>query len=228
MPRELVLKVHRPAVSVTHETALLHPPVHDARIVAPAIGRSSAPWTAVVTVAFHHDGALRPPPASVLAATSAEWIAARTTTDAVADENAPSSSVTVSDTGYVPGDGNLNDGDGDVAVPALPKVHAQDATLPSLSVLRSTNVQVRSMHDESNAAAGAMFGGGAATVMVVLSESESPLESATVSATVYVPAAAYVCVPEAAVLAVLSPNVHDRAVMGPLPGVDASANAHSR
>jgi hypothetical protein len=69
---------------------------------------------------------------------------------------------------------------------------------------------------------------GADTVIAVLSVSESPLESVTVSATVYVAAVAYVCVPDSAVLAVPSPNVHERLVIVPLPAVDVSANAQSR
>jgi len=43
MPIGLVLNAHRPVASVTHVTALLQPPLHDALMVAPAIGRSSAP-----------------------------------------------------------------------------------------------------------------------------------------------------------------------------------------
>jgi hypothetical protein len=179
----LVVNVHRPAVFVTHDTVLLQPPLQAAESVAPVIGRSSAPCTSVVTVAFHH-GIQALPPISVLVATIAEWIAALTSTEAVAVAAAPSSSAIVNVTAYVPGDGNRNDGDGEVAAPALPKVHAQDATRPSLSVLRSTKLHVRSVHVELNAAAGATFGGGAATVTVAASVSESPLASVTASVTV--------------------------------------------
>lgn len=189
MPSGLVLNVHRPALSVVHVTALVHPPLHEAASVAPAIGRSSAPCTAAVTDAFHQVG-VRPPPVSVVAATSAAWIVALTSTDAVADPDTPSSSVTVSETEYVPGDGNVNEGDGAVAVPALPKVQAQDTTLPSLSVLRSTKAHVKSLHDEVNDATGAAFAVGAVTVTLLLSVSESPFESVTLSVTVYVPAVA--------------------------------------
>jgi hypothetical protein len=64
-----------------------------------AIGRSSAPWTSVVTVAFHQDGLFRLPPVSVPAPTIAEWIAAPTSIDVVVVADAASSSATVSETG---------------------------------------------------------------------------------------------------------------------------------
>jgi hypothetical protein len=92
----------------------------------------------------------------------------------------------------VPGDGNVKEGEADVDVPALPNVHARDTITPSLSVLRSTNVHVRSAHDESKSAVGALFDGGdggAATVTVVLSVSDKPFESVMVRVTVYEPAA---------------------------------------
>jgi hypothetical protein len=79
------------------------------------------------------------------------------------------------------------------------------------------NAHVRSVQDEVNAARGATFGAGAETVRVVLAVSESALESVTVNVTVYAPAAAYVCVPDAAVLVVPSPKVQDRVMIVPLP-----------
>jgi len=187
----LVLKVHRPVASLIQVTTLLHPPLQAAVMVAPAIGRSSAPWTAAITLAFHQLG-VRPPPVSVRASVSAAWITARTSTGDVAVADAPSSSVTVNEIEYVPGAGNRNDGEAALEVPALPKVHARDTMTPSLSVLWSMNVHVRSTHEESNRAVGATFPEGATAVTVVLSESDRLLESVTVSVTVYVPAAEYV------------------------------------
>src|ERR1043165_2938103 len=95
-----------------------------------------------------------------------------TSTGTVTVDVAPSLSVTVSDTSYVPGPANVNVGDGTSELPAEPNLPAHPPMVPSLSELRSVNVQVRSTHADSNAAVGGAFG--RLTVTVISSESSRP------------------------------------------------------
>ncbi len=90
-----------------------------------------------------------------------------------------------------------------------PKFHEYDATVPSGSDdVDPSNDPTRPLDEDVNAATGGWFA--AATVIGCDTVFVAPLLSVTVNATVYVPAAAYVCVVVLPVPAAeLSPKFHE-------------------